>query len=66
MIPLRIQVSETVENKNEVVEKIYDDLRQLHEAGIPLKGYQLNIESSVKEHEKESTADWYYCTAEDV
>lgn len=65
-ILLKINVSETVENQNEIVSKIYSDLAKLHKSGVPLREYMLNVESSVKEHEKESTSDWFYCTEADI
>ena len=46
-ILLQIDVSEDIENRNEIIADIYEDLKPMHLSEIPLKKYKLEITISI-------------------
>ncbi|MBQ3911600.1 MAG: hypothetical protein II694_01340 [Lachnospiraceae bacterium] len=66
-ILLQIDVSEDIENRNEIIADIYEDLKPLHLLEIPLKKYKLEVNNNLSERERNrATEEYLACTEEDI
>ncbi|MBP5653343.1 MAG: hypothetical protein J6X17_08020, partial [Lachnospiraceae bacterium] len=66
-ILLQIDVSEDIENRNEIIADIYEDLKPMHLSEIPLKKYKLEVNNNLSERERNrATKEYLSCTEEDI
>ena len=64
--PLEIHVSESLANRNEIIQKVMDDLEPLHESGLPLKTVSLYVDDTGSSNKTTDQPGVSVCTEDQV